>query len=199
MVRSGKKDTDFSVEMARHSEDEDQRRKAEIDRMFAEFAHKFPDAPEITAEELAQDLRDNAKPLVVVDVRTKDEQDVSVIKSAIRKEDFEELKSEFAEHKVVAYCTIGYRSGEYVQKLRAQNFDAYNLKGSILAWTHAGGELEVGERDGGGPTRRVHTFGKDWDLASTDCQSVYFRNPAITYISGLVPDVLKPWNWFKKK
>jgi rhodanese-related sulfurtransferase len=81
-------------------EDEDVRRKGEIARMFTAFAHKFPNAPEITAEELARDMLDNQKPLVVVDVRTKEEQDVSVIKSAIRKDDFEELKAEFADHKV---------------------------------------------------------------------------------------------------
>lgn len=134
-------------------DEEDARRQREIDRMFAEFAPKFPNAPEITAEELAKDLRENKRPLVVVDVRTKEEQDVSVIKSAIRKEDFEALKSEFREHKVVAYCTIGYRSGQYVEKLREENFDAFNLRGSILSWTHAGGELESGDGDGGEPTR----------------------------------------------
>ena len=192
---------DEGTGMARrpYGEDEDQRRKSEIDRMFAEFEPKFPKAPVITCEELAQDMRDNSKPLVVVDVRTKEEQNVSVIKSAIRKEDFEALKSEFTDHKVVAYCTIGYRSGDYVQKLRAQNFEAYNLKGSILAWTHSGGELEEGATDGGGPTRRIHTFGKDWDLASTNFEAEYFQTPVVTYLSGLVPDVLKPWTWFKKK
>ena len=181
------------------TDEEDKRRKGEIERMFSEFAPKFPDAPQITCEELVRDMQDNSKRLVVVDVRTKEEQDVSVIKNAIRKEDFEDLKSEFSNHKVVAYCTIGYRSGDYVQKLRAQNFDAYNLRGSILAWTHAGGELEVGSRDGGGPTNRIHTFGKNWDLASTDFEAEYFQKPMFSLLAGMVPDVVKPWNWFKKK
>jgi len=194
-------------------EDEDARRQSEIDRLFAEFAPKFPKAPQMSAEQLSKEMSRNASSkqmnkLVVVDVRTKDEQDVSMITTALRKEEFEVRKGEFKDHKVVAYCTIGYRSGQYVEKLCGESFDAYNLKGSILAWTHAGGELveTVGAGAGGiAPaliTNRVHTFGKDWDLASTDCEAVFFAKPAVTvvtnYIGGLIPDALKPWKWGSK-
>jgi hypothetical protein len=55
------------------AEAEDTRRQTEIARLFAEFAPKFPGAPEISAEELARDVRNNDR-LVVVDVRTKAEQ-----------------------------------------------------------------------------------------------------------------------------
>lgn len=178
--------------------DEDERRKGEIEKMFAEFAPKFPGAPTITAEELVRDMAGTGA-LVIVDVRTREEQDVSMIRSAIRREDFEELKSEFKGHKVVAYCTIGYRSGQYVEKLRAEKFDAYNLKGSILSWTHAGGELERGSGDGEQVIKRVHTYGKNWDLASREYEAVYHEKPALAYVAGLVPDALKPWTWFKKK
>jgi len=188
---------------------EDARRVGEIERLFAEFAPKFPKAPQMNAEQLSKEMKaSNAKKkkLVVVDVRTKDEQDVSMIKTALRKEEFEARKAEFKDHKVVAYCTIGYRSGQYVEKLCGESFDAYNLKGSILSWTHAGGELVSGTSGGGGgggggasTTKRVHTFGKDWDLASTDCEGVFFAKPAVTvvknYIGGLIPDALKPWKW----
>jgi len=51
--------------------------------------------------------------------------------------------------------------------LREESFDAYNLTGSILSWTHIGGELVSGGGPGGGATKRVHTFGKNWDLAAT--------------------------------
>lgn len=176
------------------SASENDRRKAEIERLFEEFAPKFPGAPEITAEQLRRDITSGVKPVVLVDVRTEDEQDVSVIKSALRKSEFEARKEEFRQsHVVVAYCTIGYRSGEYVEKLRADNFDARNLRGSVLAWTHAGGELET--RDGA-KTRRVHVYGKSWDLAAEDHESVFFARPALSYVAGLVPDALKPWKWF---
>ena len=64
-------------------------RRAEVERLFSEFAPKFPGAPEITAEKLMRDLASEGKPVVVVDVRTEAEQDVSVIASALRKSDFE--------------------------------------------------------------------------------------------------------------
>jgi hypothetical protein len=37
-----------------------------------------------------------------------------------------------------------------------------------------------------------------YDLAATDCESVQFSKPALAYIGSLVPNVLKPWSWFKK-
>jgi sodium/bile acid cotransporter 7 len=98
---------------------------------------------------------------------------------------------------VVAYCTIGYRSAQYVEKLRKEkNLDAYNLRGSVLAWTHAGGELETTEERRA--TTDVHVFGKDWDLAPSEFDAVYFQAPALSYVAGFVPDALKPWRWFKK-
>lgn len=71
---------------------EDARRRAEVSRLFSEFAPKFPDAPEITAEALlrAFSARDGtyargSKPVVVVDVRTDAETRVSVIRGAPRR------------------------------------------------------------------------------------------------------------------
>ena len=185
---------------------EDARRRAEVSRMFSEFAPKFPDAPEITAEALlrAFSARDGtyargSNPLVVVDVRTDAETRVSVIRGALTKRAFEARldAGDFETHAVVAYCTIGYRSAQYVEKLRKEkNLDAYNLRGSVLAWTHAGGELETTEERRA--TTDVHVFGKDWDLAPSEFDAVYFQAPALSYVAGFVPDALKPWRWFKK-
>jgi len=185
---------------------EDARRRAEVSRLFSEFAPKFPDAPEITAEALlrAFSARDGtyargSKPVVVVDVRTDAETRVSVIRGALTKRAFEARldAGDFATHAVVAYCTIGYRSAQYVEKLRKEkNLDAYNLRGSVLAWTHAGGELETTEERRA--TTDVHVFGKDWDLAPSAFDAVYFQAPALSVVAGFVPDALKPWRWFKK-
>lgn len=38
------------------------------------------------------------------------------------------------DQKVVACCTIGYRSSQYARKLRHEGFNAYNLEGGILGW-----------------------------------------------------------------
>ncbi|GJP44059.1 hypothetical protein CLOM_g3468 [Closterium sp. NIES-68] len=55
----------------------------------------------------------------------------------LKQRDFERQMEKFNDHRVVCYCTIGYRSGNYARMLRSQHqMDAYNLKGSILSWTH---------------------------------------------------------------
>ena len=61
---------------------------------------------------------------------------------------------------VVAYCTIGYRSGKYTEKLRSRGIDAYNLEAGILGWVHS---FRPVERDGN-QVRQVHVYGKQWSL-----------------------------------
>lgn len=50
-----------------------------------------------------------------------------------------------SEKDAVCYCTVGYRSAQSAKDLhKVGNFkEVYNLRGSILAWTHAGMPLEV--------------------------------------------------------
>jgi rhodanese-related sulfurtransferase len=44
----------------------------------------------------------------------------------------------FRGRRVVCYCTVGYRSGLYAAQLRRRHgLDAYNLRGSVLAWVSA--------------------------------------------------------------
>ena len=64
---------------------------------------------------------------------------------------------------VIAYCTIGVRSGFFVRSLRRRGVNAVNMAGSILSWCHAGGELVDGVT--GAPTNRVHVYGATWYVA----------------------------------
>ena len=167
---------------------EDARRAAEIERMVAEFSS--PSVPEITADALMAEMLDAGtgnKPYVLVDVRTADERAVSSIPGSVSSAEYEsDFDAKYCDERVVAYCTIGYRSGKYVEKLiEEKGVDAYNLRGSVLAWTHAGGELV----DGGGsgaPTTRVHTFGKKWALARSGYDSVWFNVPVVSYVNNLL-------------
>ncbi|TNE86672.1 MAG: rhodanese-like domain-containing protein [Deltaproteobacteria bacterium] len=133
--------------------------------MYATYREAFPEVPEISASDLRDALHGEAPP-VLVDVRSDAERGVSTIPGAVSPERF---ASEAPEGPVVTYCTIGARSGEYAEKLRSEGRDVRNLAGSLLAWTHVGGELV----DGDGPTRRVHVYGKRWDLVHSDYEGVY--------------------------
>jgi len=137
----------------------DAEKRAAIDRMTAEYRKEYEDVPELSVSELVS--RMETEDVIVVDVRTRPEQAVSMIPGAIPQSEFESHKEKYKDKTVITYCTIGSRSGRYAHLLRSEGFIAHNLSGSILAWAHAG-RLLVGP--GGAETRRVHVYGPKWNL-----------------------------------
>ena len=146
----------------------DEEKRAAIEAMYREFQPEFPDAPEIGVEELIR-LR-TGEDVLIVDVRESEERLVSVIPGAVSKEAFESLKGELGDAPIVVHCTIGYRSAKYVEALKAEGIEAYNLKGSILSWVHAGQPVVDPE---GNETKRVHVYGKRWDLLPEGYEAVW--------------------------
>ena len=117
-----------------------------------------PVVPEIKVDELRKLKLSEAKkdsPYVLVDVRTKEESSVSLLPGAITKFEYELHPERYKGRTVIAYCTSGYRSGQYAQKLVQQGAKAKNFKGSILEWCRTGLPLVSPE---GEPTNRVHTY-----------------------------------------
>lgn len=136
--------------------------------MYSNYAQEFPLVEGITVEEL-QRLQRQAKDLVVVDVRSPQEQAISQIPGAITIEEFENNLKQYTQNTVIAYCTIGYRSGKYAEKWRQQGVKILNLEGSLLAWSHIQGKLI----DGNGMTNKVHVFGRQWQLTGQNYQPVW--------------------------
>jgi rhodanese-related sulfurtransferase len=97
----------------------------------------------------------------VVDVRSDRERAVSVVPGALGREEFEAHIEEHRKKAVLVYCTAGCHSGAYVQKLRKQRIDAFNLWGGILAWVWDGRSLVT---SAGEPIRRVYVRGIPWDV-----------------------------------
>jgi sodium/bile acid cotransporter 7 len=147
------------------SDDGDRRRIAEL---YDGYRKQFPDVPGISPEQLAERLDD--PDLVVVDVRDAREREVSTLPGALSTEEFLQGGDELEGRRVVTYCTVGYRSGLFAEELRAKGWDVANLEGSILGWTHAGGELVDRE---GRPTRRVHVYARRWNLAAEGYEPVW--------------------------
>lgn len=146
----------------------DEEKQVRIDELYEGYKKKFPDAPETTVEALKERLADPDAP-VVVDVRDDEEREVSMIRGAISQEQFESRRDELAGREVVVYCTIGYRSGLYTRKLVEEGWKASNLRGSIVSWTHVEGDLV----QNGAPTRRVHVYGRKWNLLAEGYESVW--------------------------
>ena len=147
----------------------DQQKEAKTEELYAGYQRSFSDTPAITVQQLLELSRSKQGPLIV-DVRTSEERLVSRIPGSISWEEFERKKLDHRGRQIVTYCTIGYRSGLYAEKLREEEFAAFNLAGSILSWLHAGQGLVDDEGD----TKRVHVYGHDWDLAPTGWETTWF-------------------------
>ncbi|MCH7665903.1 MAG: rhodanese-like domain-containing protein [Acidobacteria bacterium] len=142
-------------------------KQLEIEKLYARSKKQFPGVEDLTVEELDR-LREIVD-VVPVDVRNPPEQAVSMIPGSITSTELESDPSAYAGRTLVTYCTIGHRSGLYAQKLQAAGFTVFNLKGAILAWTHAQRELVDAE----GSTRKVHVGGPRSSLESSDYDPVW--------------------------
>jgi len=143
-------------------------RQVRIAEMIAEYRALFPEVEGLDAAAVAEALETGSA--VIVDVRPEPERRVSMIPGAIALEEFEARADELAGSRVITYCTIGHRSSDTASELSAKGWDAANFDGSLLAWTHAGGELIDSE---GRPTRRLHVFGRRWDLVADGYEAVW--------------------------
>lgn len=147
----------------------DDSRQARINKLYHRYARAFAGTPELTVEALI--ATQEVTQVVVVDVREKEEQAISMIPGAVTRKDFERSPERFSEKAVVAYCTIGARSGRYAAELRKRGVDAYNLRGSILSWVHAGQPVV----SNGTTTNALHVYGRKWDLAPAGYATVWFH------------------------
>lgn len=121
---------------------------------------RFPDAPRISTDELADRLR-SENPPVLLDVRRPDEYAVSHLPGAVRVDpDAPPRLPEGVDDdaSVVAYCAVGWRSAKWVEELRRQGVDAVNLEGSIFQWVAEDRPLV---RDGRS-VDVVHPYSKTW-------------------------------------
>ena len=144
-------------------------RRAILERTVAAIKADHPDVATITAAALKEALPTGN--FVLVDVRTDKERAVSTLPGAISARDFEARLAELAAEgrTVVAYCTVGARSSSYAEKMGKRGVKVLNLEGSVLAWTHAGGDFVTSS----GPTRSVHVYGRSWNLAADGYEVVW--------------------------
>jgi rhodanese-related sulfurtransferase len=127
---------------------------------------RFPHVRQLTTDALADWLdRTNARPPILLDVRTRPEFGVSHLPGARRVDPdstAEELLPQLETNRpIVLYCSVGYRSSQLADRLQKAGLtNVYNLEGSIFAWANEERSLVRDDR----PTERVHpyndTFGK---------------------------------------
>lgn len=115
------------------------------------------------AKALAENKDNPRADFVLVDVRSAEEQAVSMIPGAITAKQFEKHRKDHQGQTAIAYCTIGVRSEKYARKLIASGQAAVNFKGSILGWCEAKFSLVTPD---GKPTQRVHTYSARFKVPS---------------------------------
>ena len=140
----------------------------QISTLYQGYIREFPQVKGINVQRLQQ-LQQQGEELVLVDVRSPKEMAVSVIPGAITQQEFEANLEQYKSSTIVAYCTIGYRSGKYADRWRQQGIEIFNLEGSLLAWSHIKGKLVNAQ----GITNKVHVFGRQWQLTADDYQPIW--------------------------
>lgn len=106
----------------------------------------------------------NPKRYIILDTRSEEEYEVSHIPGAIftgpnfKIETIENLDKS---KPIVVYCSVGYRSEKYGEKLQNAGFDdVSNLYGGIFEWVNEGNEILAGDKLS--KTDKVHTYNASW-------------------------------------
>ena len=153
--------------------------KEKCQRMAKAYQNMFKSVTPLSSEEFLTQFK--PKETLLVDCRTKPEQDVSMIEGAITLQDLD-LSSVSKETSIVTYCTIGYRSSLEAQRLQDESpqHNIYSLDG-IVSLTHA---LEEAQQSTGPKlispitkqqTKELHVFGGMWDVASDGYATTHFH------------------------
>jgi sodium/bile acid cotransporter 7 len=135
-----------------------------LEALIADVEEEVGDVPAIRSDALRIAVASGAPP-ILLDVRSDQERAVSVLAGAVSDADVIAPGAE-----VVVYCTVGLRSGITARELRKRGVDALNLRGGILAWIADGGAVVDGN---GAPTRRVHVYGRRWNVLPEDFEAVW--------------------------
>eukprot|EP00892_Ulva_mutabilis_P006998 jgi/Ulvmu1/4670/UM002_0401.1 len=154
--------------------------------MSVKFEKMF-NVPEKTPKELYQG-RLSGEDIVVVDCRNADEQDVSMIEGAVRQSELD--VDSIQGRPVICYCTVGYRSSSTAKDLLKQGVNAYNLRGSIMAWTLEQYPLVDGI-DPSKPSQTVHSYSSSWALQGQGYSAVSYSWPAVRMAKDAVGSMFK--------
>lgn len=125
------------------------------------------EAPTVSVADVISRMAAKDETLVLMDIRTKEETDISTIPGSITKAEFDADPSKFATKEVVAFCTVGYCSGAVTCSLRragltnVKNMGDGALLGYTLAMTASGDAMPLVKADGVSKTNEVHTFMPD--------------------------------------
>ena len=145
----------------------DTEKSAKIAAMYQNYKKDFPGVQDIDPADAMQLFQERRA--IFIDVREEKEQTVSMLPGAITEKQFLKDPKQYRDRTLIGYCTISYRSGKLAEKMKARGIPLINLKGGLLAWVHVGGKVY----DKNGETKRIHVYGKKWNLGPKDYEAVW--------------------------
>jgi sodium/bile acid cotransporter 7 len=145
----------------------DSEKRAKIEAMYRGYKEDFAEVEDIEPAAAIQLLKEGRA--LFIDVRDEREQEISMLPAAVTEKEFLKNPALQAGRTLIGYCTISYRSGKLAAKLKREGISLLNLRGGMLAWIHDGGKLY----DRGGETRRIHVYGRKWNLATAAYEAVW--------------------------
>lgn len=123
---------------------------------------QFPQVRQLTTADLAAWLQStNRVPPILIDVRAREEFDVSHLPGAQRAQSLREVRRIVGSNSqpVVLYCSVGYRSSDLATRLlKAGITNVFNLEGSIFAWANEKRPVVCGKRE----VKAVHPYDEKW-------------------------------------
>jgi len=146
---------------------QEQHRKKAVQELYENYKKNFPEVPEVTPEEAIKLLQSGQ--VVFVDVRPLGERRVSRLPGAVSSGEYLDCPDCYVDKTVIAYDTVGCRSGLFAEKMRHKGLGMANLQGGLLGGLNAGGKLYDSN---GRETRRVHIYGCLWNYAPEGCETV---------------------------
>ena len=134
--------------------------------VFTWIQRDWPQVPQMSTGELAELMAaGNESALLLIDVRTREEYEVSHLPGAIWAETPSQIASAMGgasdRKPVVLYCSVGVRSSRAAAKLmESGRANVFNLQGSIFKWANEGGSLIAN----GSAVHVVHPYSERWGV-----------------------------------
>lgn len=129
-----------------------------------------PKFASVTVDQLLEMKKQNTT-MTLIDARTPEETQVSIIEQAITLEQWETLSASVDKNQpIVIYDTLGYRSIDLMKSLKKEGFENTSyLAGGVLAWAHAGQIFYQGDE----ATKKVHISSKAWDMLPKEYEAIH--------------------------
>jgi rhodanese-related sulfurtransferase len=134
--------------------------------VFTWIQRDWPQVPQMSTRELAERIAvGNESAPLLIDVRTREEYEVSHLPGAILAETPSQIAFALREasnrQPVVLYCSVGVRSSKVAaQLMRSGRTNVFNLQGSIFKWANEGRSLIANDS----AVHVVHPYSERWGV-----------------------------------